>query len=254
MDREHLLYQDDEHLCVMFSLDDEEHASHHLAVNQFLIVHKEHAVLIDPGSEVIFDELVERIEKHISIERIKFVFFSHQDPDVAGSIAQWSIACGAKFVMSGLWVRFMSHYGLMDLERIVPLPDKGAHIDIGAKRLYFLPAHFLHSPGNFSLFDAHSGILFSGDIGAAVMDMHARYIRIEDFEAHAKLLEAFHLRYMGPSALCRTWVEVVRKFKVKMIAPQHGALFEGENVEKFLTWFEALKPLSDTPRVLYGLA
>ncbi len=92
---------------------------------------------------------------------MKFIFFSHQDPDVSGSIAQWAISTKAKFIMSGLWVRFMSHYGFMEMSRVMNLSDHGAKLKFGDEYLKFVPAHFLHSPGNFSLYDSKSKIVFS---------------------------------------------------------------------------------------------
>jgi flavorubredoxin len=86
-----------------------------------------------------------------------------------------------KLVMSQLWVRFMGHYGLMDMGRIVALEDHGARIKFGNDYLQFIPAHFLHSPGNFSLYDSRSKILFSGDIGAAIASPQNLNKRVDDF-------------------------------------------------------------------------
>ena len=104
---EKILYDDGHHKCIMFSFDDESHEDSFLSVNQYLIVQNDVGVLLDPGSEAIFDELSEAISRHIAIENIKYIFLSHQDPDVAGAISQWSISTSAKFIMSALWVRFM---------------------------------------------------------------------------------------------------------------------------------------------------
>lgn len=249
---ETLLYDDGHHKCVMFSFDDEEHEERYLAVNQFLIVQGESAILIDPGSEAVFEEMYDAVSRHIDLNQLKYIFFSHQDPDVAGSIAQWSVATSAQIVISGLWTRFMSHYGLMDMARMTPLPDGGARIRFGEDYLQFIPAHFLHSPGNFSLYDSRSKILFSGDIGAAVMAPTNVYKTVEDFEKHRPLLEGFHGRYMAGNRICRAWVERVRRYDVDQIAPQHGALFRGEKVAAFLSWFEALECGGDDIAALYG--
>ncbi len=249
---EKVLYDDGTHKCVMFSLDDESHEDSFLSVNQYLIVQNGMAVLIDPGSESIFDELYDLVSKHVEIDNIKFIFFSHQDPDVAGSIAQWSVSTNAKFILSALWVRFMSHYGFMQMDRIMALPDKGAKLNFGHEFLKFVPAHFLHSPGNFSIYDSKSKILFSGDIGAAIAPAPVDYKRVEDFESHKDLLHGFHKRYMGSNKLCSAWASKVEKLDVKVIAPQHGLIFENEKVQQFLEWFKELKCGSDYLDELYG--
>lgn len=241
MENETILYDDGVHKCIMFSFDDEEQEESYLAVNQFLIIQNNTGILIDPGSQAAFSEMYDAVERHLGVDKLKFIFYSHQDPDVAGSIAEWSVSSSAKIIISGIWSRFMSHYGLMDLERIIALPDPGAKINFGEDFLQFIPAHFLHSPGNFSLYDSRSKILFSGDIGAAVMPVHSIYKEVHDFDTHLTLLEAFHKRYMAGNNFTKKWVHQVHKYDVDMIAPQHGAVFRGEDVNKFLTWFEALK-------------
>lgn len=248
---EKILYDDGHHKCVMFSFDDESHEDSFLSVNQYLIVQNGAGVLIDPGSEATFDELYAAVSKHIDIDKIKFIFMSHQDPDVSGSIAQWSISTSASFIMSSLWVRFMSHYGFMDMGRIISLADHGAKLKFGNEYLKFVPAHFLHSPGNFSLYDSRSNILFSGDIGAAVVPSPESYKRVENFEAHKEFLHGFHKRYMGSNKLCRAWVESVEKLDVDIIAPQHGLIFEKENKQLFLEWLKELKCGSDYLEELY---
>ncbi|QSZ42007.1 MBL fold metallo-hydrolase [Sulfurimonas aquatica] len=250
-EKEKILYDDGKHKCVMFSFDDESHEDSFLSVNQYLIVQNGSGVLVDPGSEVIFEELYDAVSKHVEIENIKFIFFSHQDPDVSGSISQWAISTKAKFVMSALWVRFMSHYGFMEMDRVLSLADHGAKINFGDDYLKFIPAHFLHSPGNFSLYDSRSKIVFSGDIGAAILDAPETYKCVDEFEKHLEYLLPFHKRYMGSNKLTRAWVKSIQTNDVKMIAPQHGFIFEDENVGKFLEWFEELQCGSDFIDELY---
>ena len=246
-----ILYDDGTHKYVMFSFDDESHEDAYLSVNQYLIVKHGVGVLIDPGSEAIFDELYDAVSEHVEIENIKYIFFSHQDPDVAGSIGQWAVSTSAKFILSSLWVRFMSHYGFTQMDRVMALSDHGAQLKFGEDHLKFIPAHFLHSPGNFSLYDTKSQILFSGDIGAAIVSTPESYKRVEDFEEHKEHLLGFHKRYMGSNKLCRAWVNEMRKINISMIVPQHGFIFEAENVKLFLEWLEELECGSDLLEDLY---
>jgi len=250
-ENERVLYDDGLHKCVMFSFDDEEQEDSFLSVNQFLIVQNESAVLIDPGSEAIFDELYDAVSRYVSPKNIKFIFLSHQDPDVSASITQWALTTKAKFVMSSLWIRFMSHYGFTELSRIMALPDRGAKIKFGQEFLEFVPAHLLHSPGNFSLYDSKSKVLFSGDIGAAIVKSKESGKKVSNFKEHIEYLEGFHKRYMASYKLCRAWVKRVTQLDVKIIAPQHGFIFENEDVNAFLNWFESLACGSDLLEELY---
>ncbi len=249
--REKVLYDDGIHKCVMFSFDDETHEDSFLSVNQYLLIQNEIGVLIDPGSEAIFDELYEAVSRHVEIDKIKFIFLSHQDPDVSASIAQWAVSTKAKFIMSSLWVRFMSHYGFMEMNRIMSLNDHGAKLKFGKEYLQFVPAHFLHSPGNFTLYDSKSKIVFSSDIGAAIVPSPADYKHVQNFEEHKEYLHGFHKRYMGSNKLCRAWVSKIEQLDVNMIAPQHGLIFEEEKVRQFLVWLKELQCGSDFMEELY---
>lgn len=246
-----VLYDDGHHKCVMFGFDDESHEDSFLSVNQYLIVQNGAGVLIDPGSEAIFEELYEAVSEHVEMVDIKYVFFSHQDPDVSGSIAQWALVTKARFIMSGLWVRFMSHYGFMEMSRVMSLPDHGAKLNFGDDFLKFVPAHFLHSPGNFSVYDSKSKIVFSGDIGAAIVESPEGYKKVTSFEEHKVHLVGFHQRYMGSNKLCRAWVKQIKNLDTSMIAPQHGLVFEGEDAQSFLAWLEELQCGSDLLDTLY---
>ena len=47
-----------------------------------------------------------------------------------------------------------------------------------------IPAHFLHSAGNFQVYDPVSKVLYTGDLGASIgMD----YMDVTDFDAHLRI-------------------------------------------------------------------
>lgn len=102
-----------------------------------------------------------------------------------------------------------------------------------------MPAHFLHSVGNFQIYDPVSKILFSGDMGASMVDDASPVI---DFENHIPNMAGFHRRYMACNKVCRMWVKMVREMDVEMIVPQHGRPFVGPAMIKaFLDWIENLE-------------
>lgn len=57
---------------------------------------------------------------------------------------------------------------------------------------------------------------------------------------------------MAANRFCRAWVRCVREYPVEMIAPQHGSLFQGEQVEHFLSWFETVEGGLEQCEQLYG--
>jgi flavorubredoxin len=103
-----------------------------------------------------------------------------------------------------------------------------------------VPAHFCHSSGNFSCYDPRADILFSGDIGAALLPNSEASLFAGDFDKHIKYMEKFHRRWMPSNEAKNNWVKRVRAINPAMICPQHGSIFKGENVGKFLDWLENL--------------
>ena len=247
------LYDDGNHKCIIFpdlvtceeAEEQGEGAScDSVQSNQFLIVHNEHAALIDPGGNLTYSRLFLAISDYVAPKNIDFVIASHQDPDIIASLNRWLIASSAKVVVPSLWKRFVPHFCSPGATkgRLIGIPDEGADIEIGGVAFKALPAHFLHSEGNFHFYDPVSKILFTGDVGASHVPDSECARPVQDFTAHLKNMEGFHRRYMNSNKVCRLWVNMVRTLDVEVIVPQHGGLFQGkEMVNKFLDWMENLQ-------------
>jgi len=204
-----VLYEDDDHRFLWLGWEEEEEEGL-VQTNQYLIISGGKGMLLDPGGIYTLPRVLATISGYIDPENIEYIFFTHQDPDVSSGIAVWLDNTPAKVYISKLWVRFVPHFGELNVDRIVGIEDHGDELVLpGGSRVRFIPSHFLHSTGNFTLFDERSGILFSGDIGAAVFPKGERYLFVENFEDHLKLMEAFHRRYMASNRACRQWVKLV---------------------------------------------
>jgi flavorubredoxin len=245
--------------------DDGRHAFYHLGweeqeeegfvqTNQYLIRHGDEVTLLDPGGAHVFPRVLANVAEVVPIDHIRHIFYSHQDPDVSSGVTLWlPIAERAKVYISGQWTRFLPHFGVYDARRIVGIPDGGSEIALSdGTRLPCVPSHFLHSVGQFSLYDPIAKILFSGDIGAAIFPPGSRYAEAKDFDAHVRLMEGFHKRYMASNAACRAWVDRVSSLPLEAIAPQHGAVMRGETARRFLGWLRELRCGTDLIDQIYG--
>jgi len=215
---------------------------HGLAVqaNQHLVVHNGQGLILDPGGHKVYSRALTETNALLEGGRLKYIFFSHQDPDVIAAANGWLMTTDAVAYISALWVRFVPHFGLDRLveNRLRPIPDPGLSLEIDDCRFCILPAHFLHSPGNFQLYDPVSRILYSGDLGAS---LGVDYTEVRDFDAHIPYMEGFHRRYMASRQALRAWARLARQLDVELIAPQHGAFFRGRAmVSRFVDWCEQL--------------
>jgi flavorubredoxin len=210
--------------------------------NQYLILHGGQGLLLDPGGFGIMPRVLVEMLNHISPEGIRGIFLSHQDPDVVGGISTWlELLPDVPLYLPRPWVRFLPHVGISAVERFVPIPDAGMVQEIAPGfTVHFVPAHFLHSQGNINVYDPIAKVLFTGDIGAAVLPDENNSEYVDDFARHLPLIAGFHRRYMSANRAARLWVEEVEKLDIEILAPQHGPVYRGTAVREFLDWFREL--------------
>jgi len=210
--------------------------------NQIVIASGDQAIVLDPGGVEIFPPMLAALTDKVPIENIKHLFMSHQDPDIGSSLPLWRQVCNddIEIHLSWLWTSFVAHF---DAEaNLSPIPDEGMTIRLGSISLQLIPAHYLHSSGNFSVYDADARILWSGDIGAALLPPGSQNsFYVEDFDAHIKYIEGFHKRWMGSTRARDAWINRVSKLDIDILTPQHGLFFKGEDVGRFLDWFGSLE-------------
>ncbi len=238
------LFNDGNHVCVAFYDLVDEASDHAVQCNQFLIVDGTHGALLDPGGNMTYNELLMGMQRYLPSRGLDFILASHADPDILASLNKWMVGTQCKVLISKLWTRFLPHFtsGKDYSSRIVGIPDGGMNIKIGDSVLKAVPAHFLHSEGNFQFYDPVSKILFSGDLGASLIDHEAAARPVSDFDAHLPSMTGFHQRYMISNKVCRLWAHMVRQLDIEMIVPQHGARFVGKPmVNRFIDWIEQLE-------------
>lgn len=208
--------------------------------NQHLIVHRDSAMILDPGGHKVYSRVLGETMAQLGGGKLEIIFLSHQDPDIVAALNGWLMTTDAVAYSSRLWTRFIPHFGLDRLvgDRLKAIPDEGTTLKLGQAELWVLPAHFLHSCGNLQVYDPISKILYSGDLGASLGGER----RVEDFDAHVGKMVGFHQRYMASNLALRAWAKMVSKLDIEIIAPQHGAYFQGkEQVTRFIEWAETLR-------------
>lgn len=237
--KSHSIFKDQNVQWVMFGRDDGK-SEKIIDTNQYLILANSKALLLDPGGIELFAPMLSSVLRHTNIDAITDIFASHQDPDIISSLGLWDQALpNARLHSPWLWEGFIRHFGMQNIE-YVSIPDEGGVIDINGYKVELIPAHYLHSSGNFHIYDSHAKILMSGDVGAALEPAGAPMF-VENFDDHISKMEGFHRRWMPSNKAKLDWIKRVRQLDIDIMAPQHGRLFTGENITKFLDWFEQLE-------------
>ena len=235
------LYNKDGHVCLMFTpLGDEDGEA--VQANQFLVVDQQQGAIIDPGGNVAYNELLLTIGRYFPPSKLTEILASHADPDIIASLDRWMTSTQATLYISRLWERFAPHFCKpgKTAGRIVGIPDPGMRIPLGRSEIIALPAHFMHSEGNFQFWDPVSRILFSGDLGVSIGTSSDASKTITSLAPHLARMEAFHRRYMVSQKVLKLWANMARTLPIQMIVPQHGAPLAGAAVKEFIDWIETL--------------
>lgn len=233
------IFQEGNHAWYVVARDPER-PGYLIDTNEYLILESGRGLLTDPGGSEIFASVFAALAQDHDPSCIEAIFASHQDPDIISSLALWlEYKPELKCYLSWMWSEFVPHFG-GTRETFRQLPDEGATIELGSLKLAALPAHFLHSPGNFHLYDPQARMLFSGDVGAALLPPDASLF-VENFDTHVKRGEAFHKRWMGSNEAKRDWCERAAALDIDMLCPQHGAIYTGKDVMRFINWFDELE-------------
>ena len=236
------LYRDKQHACLMFT-DLFEEDGQAVQANQFLVIDGEQAALIDPGGNQAFNELLMGVGREFPPGKLTYLLASHADPDIIASLDRWMTSTPARLVISKLWERFapyLTKFGKTQ-SRIIGVTDAGGVLPLGRSELVLLPAHFMHSEGNFHFYDPVSCILFTGDLGVSLISgVEAREF-VTDLAPHIPRMEGFHRRYMASNKILRLWTRMARKLDVKMLVPQHGAPILGRQaIADFYDWLDGV--------------
>lgn len=211
--------------------------------NEYIVESDGEVVMMDPGGTEIFPQVVSAVSEVVSVADITAFVCSHQDPDIMSSLPLWMGLCPkAKVCMPWLWTGFVAHFGHEYTHQFVAVPDEGMRIPFkNGKGLEIIPAHYLHSPGNLNVYDPLAKVLFSGDIGAALIPADCEDQFVSHFDTHVQYMEAFHKRWMSSNVAKRVWVQRVRELDIEMMLPQHGLMYQRDEFKQFLDWFENLE-------------
>ena len=219
---------------------DPERINHLIDTNEYAMASDDEILLTDPGGLEIFPPVFAALAAELDASKIRHIFASHQDPDVISSLALWlhfnpQIKCH----LSWLWQTFIPHFGGAE-DTFCPIPDEGRMLHVGGAELAAVPAHYLHSSGNFHLYDPEARLLFSGDVGAALLPATSGLF-VTDFDSHIRHAEGFHRRWMGSNEAKLAWCEHVSALQIELLCPQHGAIYRGKDVARFIQWFAELE-------------
>jgi len=200
----------------------------------YLIEKGDNSVLIDPGSPLTFDHVLEKVRQVTPFANIRYFICHHQDPDVAGSLNvidnMSDRHAEAVVVTHSRASVLLRHY---DIEMpFLDIDHNQWKLHIDGQVLEFIFTPYLHFPGAFTTFDRKSGILFSSDLFGGMTE---NWNLIAKDESYFDDIRPFHEHYMPSNEILVHSLLNLEKHPIKLIAPQHGSLIPENLVARIIS-------------------
>ena len=219
--------------------------------NAFLIV-GEKVTLIDTVKKPYFEEMLSRIASVVDPAKIDYIISNHAEPDHTGALEDiLKIAKNAKV--------FASQVGAQALKelyqgKVLAEPVKnGERLDLGGFYLTCLETRMIHWPDSMFSYLEEREILFSQD----AFGMHLATALLFADENAPDILRHESDKYYANIVLPYSKMVgmTLKKFydlklPLSLIAPDHGPLWRGKDIEKILSWYDAYVKQPYTKKVV----
>ncbi len=197
----------------------------------YLILNEDESILIDPGSMIQLDKLVEKINSACNFKNIKYIILHHQDPDLCAAVPTIE-----KYInRDDLWIVthsrmsvLVKHYGIQ--ARYYNIDENDFVLKTKNRTLSFYTTPYCHSPGAFVTYDSLTKVLFSSDIFGGLEESWSFYAG-EDYFSQ---IEGFHLAYMPSRDILNYALRKIEDLDIDMIAPQHGSIILKEKIKPLI--------------------
>ena len=162
------------------------------ATNEYLITNGTTALLTYPGGSEICSMAFAAIAKKFDPAEIGMQFTSQQAPNITSSLAlTLDFNQELKCHLTCLWTAFVPNFYGTE-ESFIDIADENFAIALGKLKLQIVPVHYLHSFGNFHLYDEAARLFFSGGICAAILPKELNGLFVKDFDRHIRFTEDFY--------------------------------------------------------------
>lgn len=197
-----------------------------LQCNPYLLIDGNVGVLIDPGSVLTYEQVLNNVKEIIPLRKIKYVILHHQDPDVCSCLPKLEKEIpNIKIVTHWRTKVIVKYYDIKSDYYLVDENNYSLKLKSG-RELSFVPAPYLHFPGAIATYDKKTRTLLSGDVFGSI----ANNLELYADENYMEGMISFHEHYMPSNLILRPVMESLLLMDIDRIAPQHGSIIE-ENVQ-----------------------
>jgi len=194
----------------------------------YFIENGDESILIDPGSMLEFEAVMEKVSQITDVKNIKYIILHHQDPDLCASVPEIEKRIGRddlQIVTHSRMTVLIKHYKVTSSYYEIDKQEFKLTLKSGLE-LQFITTPYCHSPGAFVTYEPKSKVLFSSDIFGGLEESWEFYAKDNYFEQ----AKAFHSAYMPSKDIFNYALRKIEQLDINLIAPQHGSIIERKYV------------------------
>jgi flavorubredoxin len=193
--------------------------------NAYLVI-DEKIALIDTVKAPFYDEMAARIKELVALADIDYVVSNHVEMDHSGSLPmvmreakKAKLITMEKFGESGLGKTFHTDWPL------VPVKE-GSQLELGKKKLAFIPTPMLHWPDSMCTYLAKEKILFSMDAFGQHLATSLRFDDEVGLDVIMPEAAKYYANILMPFGdLIVRALDKLGGLEIGMIAPSHGVIW-----------------------------
>jgi len=204
----------------------------------YLIENGNASILIDPGSMLEFDAVVDKVNSISDMSNIKYIILHHQDPDLAASVPEMEKLIARKdlkIITHSRMVPLIKHYLIQS--EYYEIDRYGNRLQEEGLDLQFVTTPYCHSPGAFVTYDKQTKTLFSGDIFGGIGESWDFFAEDDYFERARQ----FHAEYMPSRDIFNYALKKIEVLDIELIAPQHGSIIQKAQISPLIEQMKLLE-------------
>ncbi len=207
--------------------------------NAYLVVDQKVA-LIDTVKAPFFDQLIERVNEIVPFEKIDYIISNHAEMDHSGSLPmamdrakKAKLVTLAKFGVDGLNKHFHCDWDTLPVK-------EGSVLDLGKRKLTFIPTPMLHWPDSMCTYLVNDKILFSMDAFGQHLATAKRFDDEVGLDVIMPQAAKYYANILMPFGdLIVKAVDKLSSVDIKIVAPSHGVIWRShidDIVKAYASW------------------
>jgi len=207
--------------------------------NAYLVI-DEKIALIDTVKAPFYDEMAARVRQIVSFDKIDYVISNHVEMDHSGSLPMVmkdaknaKLVTLEKFGESGLAKTFHQSWPTIAVK-------EGSTVDLGKRKLAFIPTPMLHWPDSMCTYLVEDKILFSMDAFGQHIATSQRFDDEVDMSVVMQEASKYYANILMPFGdLIVKTVNKLSGVKIDTIAPSHGVIWRShlkDIVDSYARW------------------